>query len=154
MNVNNKPIVYIDMDGVLVDFDSALPKIPASIRARYIGQNDNIPGIFSLMEPMPGALAAIEQLKTRYNLYILSSVPWENPTALPDKMAWIRCYFGDGKDSLFYKKVIFSSAKNLNRGSILIDDRTKNGAGEFQGQLIQFGTSKFPDWKSVLDELM
>lgn len=154
MNVNNKPIVYIDMDGVLVDFDSALPKIPASIRARYIGQNDNIPGIFSLMEPMPGALAAIEQLKTRYNLYILSSVPWENPTALPDKMAWIRRYFGDGKDSLFYKKVIFSSAKNLNRGSILIDDRTKNGADEFQGRLIQFGTSKFPDWKSVLDELM
>lgn len=154
MNESNKMILYLDMDGVLVDFDSALPKVPATVRARYAGQNDNIPGIFSLMEPMPGALAAIERLKTKYDLYILSSAPWENPTALPDKMAWIKRYFGDGKDSLFYKKVIFSSAKNLNRGGILIDDRTKNGAGEFAGRLIQFGTAQFPDWDSVLAELM
>lgn len=151
---NNKPILYVDMDGVLVDFDSALPKVSLQVRTQYIGQNDNIPGIFSLMDPMPGALEAIELLKNKYDLYILSSAPWENPTALTEKMAWIKKYFGENKDNLFYKKVIFSSAKHLNRGDILIDDRVKNGAGDFHGRLIQFGTKDFPDWKSVLNELM
>ena len=38
-------------------------------------------------------------------------------------------------------------------GDYLIDDRTKNGAGEFSGELIQFGTNKFPDWNTVLKYL-
>jgi hypothetical protein len=38
-------------------------------------------------------------------------------------------------------------------GDYLIDDRTKNGAGEFSGELIQFGGKDFPDWKSVLNYL-
>jgi len=36
----------------------------------------------------------------------------------------------------------------------LIDDRTVNGAGEFQGVHIHFGQEKFPNWKSVLDYLL
>jgi len=38
-------------------------------------------------------------------------------------------------------------------GDYLIDDRTVNGAGEFKGELIQFGTEKFPNWEVVLDYL-
>jgi 5'-nucleotidase len=30
-------------------------------------------------------------------------------------------------------------------GDYLIDDRLKNGAGEFKGELIHFGTDKFPE---------
>lgn len=154
MKESKKPILYLDMDGVLVDFDSALPRVADEIRKQYIGQNDNIPGIFSLMDPMPGALEAVEKLREKFDLYILSSAPWENPTALPDKMAWIKKYFGEGKDSLFYKKVIFSQVKNLNIGDILIDDRTKNGAGEFTGRHILFGREEFPDWQTVLEEIL
>ena len=51
-------------------------------------------------------------------------------------------------------RLFFSSAKNLSRGDILIDDRTANGAGEFTGRLIRFGSSEFPNWQSVLDELL
>ena len=43
--------------------------------------------------------------------------------------------------------------KNLNKGDFLIDDRTKNGAGEFEGELILFGSEKFPDWKRVCEYL-
>ena len=46
-----------------------------------------------------------------------------------------------------------SQTKTLNIGDYLIDDRTKNGAGEFRGELIQFGTETFPDWDSVLNYL-
>jgi 5'(3')-deoxyribonucleotidase len=87
-------------------------------------------------------------------LYILSTAPWRNPTALNDKLAWIKKYFGDGKDSVFYKRLIITHHKNLNQGDYLIDDRTKNGAGEFGGELIQFGSEKFPDWNSVIDYLL
>jgi len=150
----NKPILYLDMDGVLVDFESAFSRISKHILRQFANNKDDIPGIFSLMEPMPGAIVAVDRLKERYDLYILSSSPWENPTALTDKMNWIKAHFGDGKDSLFYKKVIFSQAKHLNKGDILIDDRTRNGAGEFSGRFILFGSKDFPDWDAVLRELM
>lgn len=44
--------------------------------------------------------------------------------------------------------------KNLNIGDFLIDDRTKNGADRFTGEHIHFGTSKFPDWDTVVRYLM
>jgi len=46
--------------------------------------------------------------------------------------------------------LILSHHKNLNAGNFLIDDRTKNGSGEFGGEHIHFGTDKFPDWKTVV----
>ena len=66
-----KPIVYIDMDGVLADFKSALTKISPELIDEFAGQHDNIPGIFSLMEPVPGAIEAVYALKDKYDLYIL-----------------------------------------------------------------------------------
>jgi 5'(3')-deoxyribonucleotidase len=55
---------------------------------------------------------------------------------------------------MFYKRLIISHHKNLNNGDYLIDDREKNGAKEFAGELIQFGSEKFPDWNSVTDYLL
>lgn len=150
-----KPIIYIDMDGVLVDFESALTKVSPEMLEKFAGEYDNIPGIFALMDPVPGALEAVDRLKEKYDLYILSSSPWKNPTALGDKLAWVKKYFGgDGQENIFFRKVIFSSVKHLNRGDILIDDRTANGAGDFLGRHIHFGSSEFPNWQSVLNSLL
>ena len=155
MNENDKSIIYIDMDGVLVDFESALTKVSPEILEKFTGEYDNIPGIFALMDPMPGAIEAVDLLKEKYDLYILSSSPWENPTALGDKLAWIKKYFGgEGRENIFFRKVIFSSVKHLSCGDILIDDRTANGAGDFSGWHIHFGNSEFPDWQSVLNSLL
>ena len=81
------------------------------------------------------------------------SAPWKNPSAWKDKLEWIQKYFGDGQGSIFYKKLIISHHKNLNVGDYLIDDREKNGAKEFSGELIRFGSKKFPDWSSVTNYL-
>ena len=35
-------------------------------------------------------------------------------------------------------------------GDYLIDDRKFNGASEFRGKWIQFGSEKYPNWESVL----
>ena len=65
-----KPIIYIDMDGVLVDFTSALTKVPDEMLKKFAGEYDNIPGIFALMDPMLGAIEAVDLLKEKYDLYI------------------------------------------------------------------------------------
>jgi 5'(3')-deoxyribonucleotidase len=149
-----KPIIYIDMDNVLVDFQTGIDCLNEAVKKEYEGRLDDVPGIFSLMTPMPGAVEAVHTLSSYFDLYILSTAPWLNPTALNDKLAWVKKYFGDGKDSVFYKRLIITHHKNLNKGDYLIDDRTKNGAGEFGGELIQFGNEKFPDWNSVIDYLL
>ena len=51
-----KPIIYIDMDGVLVDFTSALTRVSPEMLEKFAGEYDNIPGVFALMDPMPGLL--------------------------------------------------------------------------------------------------
>lgn len=50
--------LYIDLDNVLVDFPSAFPRVDPELLSKFPENRDDIPGIFSLMEPMPHALEA------------------------------------------------------------------------------------------------
>jgi 5'(3')-deoxyribonucleotidase len=145
-----KKILYIDMDNVLVDFPSAFEYLDEDTLKKYEGRLDEVPGIFALMKPVDGAVEAFKKLSQKYDTYILSTSPWNNPTAWSDKLEWVKKYLGD----VAYKRLILTHHKNLNKGDYLIDDRTKNGAGEFEGELILFGGDKFPNWQSVLDYLL
>ena len=53
-----------------------------------------------------------------------------------------------------YKRLILTHHKNLNRGHFLIDDRENHGAREFDGELILFGSERFPDWPTVTQYLL
>ena len=75
-------ILYIDMDNVLVDFQSGIDRLSAEDRTKYDGEYDEAPGIFSLMDPMPGALKAFEVLASRFDTYVLSTAPWSRLTHL------------------------------------------------------------------------
>lgn len=149
-------IVYVDMDNVLVDFQSGLDRVPEDIKAEYANDGtgkphyDDIPGIFSLMDPMPGAIEAMQELNKFFDLYILSTAPWLNPSAWSDKLEWVQRYFGKNEKSIFYKRLIISHHKDLNHGDFLIDDRKRNGAEQFKGELIEFGSAEFPDWTTVV----
>ena len=147
---NKKKILYFDMDNVLVDFSTGIAREDATTLQAYEGRLDEVPGIFSLMDPMPGAVEAFQQLSQVYDAYILSTSPWENPSAWMDKLIWVKKYLGKPA----YKRLILSHHKDLNKGDFLIDDRRKNGAAEFEGELIEFGSERFPDWKSVVGYLM
>jgi 5'-nucleotidase len=154
-----KKVLYIDMDGVIVDFDSAFERIDPAVLESYRGNEDQIPDLFSLMTPMPGAIEAVTELATLFDTYVLSTVPWHNISGASQKIQWIQNHFGAEPGSPLWKRIILSHHKHLNRGDFLIDDRPdRNGAGQFAeanvaGELMHFGGERFPDWDAVLEYL-
>ena len=158
-----KKIVYIDMDGVLVDFGKAIEDWFIShphLKERYKDNPDHIQGLFRNPPPMEGAIEAVKKLHEsgKYELFIATSAPWGNPMSLSDKRFWVEDYFGE----LFHKKVFTTHRKDLLVGDYLIDDRLKNGAGEFSGELLRFGydwendfsPNEYVDWNSILEKLL
>jgi len=150
-----KPIVYVDMDGVLVDFVSGIDKLVERGETMPEGGWDEHADIFPLMDPFPGAIDAINELSQDFELYVLSTSPWNNPNAASDKVAWIKKHFGSEAGSIFYKRVILSHAKHLNAGDFLIDDKDQSHLDlrEFKGEYIHFASDVFPDWPTVVDHL-
>jgi len=132
--------LYIDMDGVLVDLQSNLDKQ---------GWHQNV---FKDPPAITGAIEAFTKLceSDKYDVYILSTAPWNIPNSWTQKRLWVSKYLGKNA----YKRLILCNHKNLLRGDYLIDDRTANGAGEFDGELIQFATDKHPDWQTVIKYLL
>ena len=51
-----KKILYVDMDNVLVDFPSGISKISKQLQSEYEDRLDEVPDIFSLMDPLEGAI--------------------------------------------------------------------------------------------------
>ena len=137
------------MDNVLVDFQSAFPKLDQKLLDEYQDNKDEIPNIFSLMDPMTDAIDSYKELSELFDTYILSTSPWENDSAWIDKIKWVKKYLG----AFAYKRLILSHHKNLNKGDFLIDDRTANGADKFEGEHILFGQEPFNDWENVLNYL-
>ena len=149
-----KKILYIDLDGVIVDFDSGVKKLSDKDKSKYMDDYGSAPKVFGLMDPIPGAIDAVTKLCEHFDVFILSTAPWDNHSAWSDKIKWIHRHFGSGDSSLLYKKLILTHRKDLNYGDILIDDRTKNGASDFHGDFILFGSERYPDWDTVLRYLI
>jgi 5'-nucleotidase len=152
-------IVYVDMDGVIADFDKAIRKIHPTCfeledgdeRGRIIDEICEADiRIFQSLEPMDGGIEAVKLLDKYYTTYFLSTPMWNVPESFTDKRLWIEKHFG----AFGTKRLILSHRKDLNRGAFLIDDRIKNGVAEFKGKHIHFGTKEFPNWSSVLVGLL
>lgn len=160
---NIKKIIYIDMDGVIVNLDSEIKnwfKQHPHLVTKFEKCPDHIPGIFRDPEPVDGAIEAITKLYNsgKYELFIATSAPCGNPYSNAEKRLWVERYFGD----MFHKKIIITHRKDLLKGDYLIDDRIKNGAYEFSGELLRFGydyennynPNQYPDWDSILKYLL
>ena len=149
---NKKIVVYVDLDNTLVDFMSGVNKCSKEKVAQFEWDEngkqayDNIPGVFALMEPMKGAVDAFHWLAEHFDTYILSTAPWNNPSAWSDKLEWVKTHLGDSA----YKRLILSHHKDLLRGDYLIDDGDRADIQQFQGKHIQIGKEPFKDWTAVL----
>jgi 5'(3')-deoxyribonucleotidase len=157
-----KKIIYIDMDGVLVDlskeFDRFFTNNP-HLKERYKKNPDHIQGIFRNAPAIEGAIEAVKKLAEcgKYELFIATAAPWGNPMSASDKRFWIEDHFGN----LFHKKMFVTHRKDLLMGDYLIDDRLKNGAEDFKGELLRFGWAyetetwnEYPTWESILNKLL
>ena len=151
----DKKIVYVDMDGVLVDLVGCV----YSTYAHALGSDDfNIGAIvdehvdcFYHAEPIEGAIDAFKDLANdpRFDVYILSTAPWENIQAWTAKRVWVEKHIGKEAN----RRLILTHNKNLLQGDYLIDDRPNNGAAEFKGELIKFGTEEFNTWNKITTHL-
>lgn len=139
-----KPIIYVDMDGVLVDFNSGVAQLPDDLRKEYEPDFDYVPGIFATMDPMPGAIDACKILFAKYEVYFLSAPSRKNPSCYTDKHNWIAFHVGEN----YAQYMILSRHKHLQRGDYLIDDRP---VPNFKGKQLLFGSPEFPDWNAVLN---
>jgi 5'-nucleotidase len=143
-----KPIIYIDMDGVLCDFDKRKAELEAKgVKGASIFRH---PDAYRDLEPIEGAIEAWNFLQDEYETYILSTPPWSNPDAWSEKRIWVEKHLGTSAK----KKLILCHNKGLFRGDYLIDDRIANGVADFKGQHIHFGSAGFPNWKSILSYLI
>ena len=73
--MDRKKIVYIDMDGVLVEFPETIDDVDESIREQCIEwctenseHHSDFEGIFSTLKPMEGAIPVIDKLSTELSL--------------------------------------------------------------------------------------
>ncbi len=149
-----KKILYIDLDNTLVNFQSGIDRADPVDLVTYEGDLDEVPHIFSKMDPIEGALDAYRTLAAVFDTYILSTAPWKNPSAWHDKVLWVQKHLGLEDGSVAYKRLILSHHKNLNRGDFLVDDRDRNGASQFEGEWLQYGEEPYKTWDDVTAYLL
>lgn len=124
--------LFVDMDGVLVDFDKKLLEIfgeyPQQFKKEEWKRIANYPNFYGSLDWMPNGKklwSNILQLKRErgFRLYILTGLPMGD-WAEPQKREWCK------QNLKGYDLVITCFSRNkhyyANKDSVLIDDREKN----------------------------
>ena len=52
-------IVYVDLDGVIADFDKGRTEHPLGNVSPYIGRPDKLPGLYENLDPIEGAIDSV-----------------------------------------------------------------------------------------------
>src|SRR3984957_19027732 len=135
--------IFIDMDGVIVDFDSY---------AQTLGQTGDQTkrqlGAYLRMEPLPGAIQAIRSLIAMgFEVWAASKPPTGIAHAYADKAAWIFQHIPELRCNL-----ILTHDKGFlgDCGDYLIDDRPdKANCERFVGTLLVFREGN--RWPEILE---
>lgn len=145
-------IIYIDLDGVVADFDKGKNEHPLGNVTPYKGRPEKLPGLFENLDPIKDSIESVNKLLNSdlFDVYFLSTAPWDNPDAWTHKRLWVAKYFDE---KIIRKRLILCHHKQLMIGDYLIDDRRYNGASEFKGEWIHFGSEDFPNWNTILNYL-
>ena len=67
-------ILYVDMDNVLVDFPSGIARLKDADRKTYEDRLDEVPHIFSLMDPIKGLVKVFDGLSGRMRTVVLDNI--------------------------------------------------------------------------------
>ena len=128
--------IYLDLDGVLADFDSSVK----SQTGKYPNEQKDddmwkavqeIPNFYRHLDKMTGADNFFERIKSiaggyDYDVKILTAIPRKSsmPSASDDKKEWVKEHFGDIEVVLGpYSR---DKWKHARKNDVLIDDRKSN----------------------------
>ena len=143
--------VCIDMDGVLCNYEKSWDAARIQYPETAYPQSEY--GFFAELEPIAGALNGIRALVAdgRYDVWILTSPSTKNPFSYTEKRAWV----GKNLGYEYVLKLALSPDKSVFKGAYLVDD-IKEGCGveNFEGTLIHFGSSNYPNWDAVLNKFL
>lgn len=150
----SKKILYIDMDGVICQFNKAIkqlsPTTDTSIFSEEVNEICRLnPNIFHTLEPLEDAIESVKELCEHFEVYFLSCPMWHVPLSFIGKRLWVEEHLG----KIAENRLILTHRKDLVIGDYLVDDMIRHGVAEFKGEHIHFGTEKFPDWKTTLTYL-
>lgn len=141
--------IYIDMDRVMFDYDTGYGLMAA--RHPHVRFVQSLPGFFAGLDPLPGAVAAVNTLRHLADVWVLTAPSVRNPLSYTEKRLSIEAHF----DLDFAHRLIISPDKSLLKGDVLIDDFTEGkGQDRFEGELIHFGSATYPDWSAVMAALV
>lgn len=119
--------IFIDLDGVLADFDGWKDSIPEINDHNVWGHAKKIPNFYYTLRPMPEAFILMDYLQgLRIPLAILTALPRRStlPDAESDKLRWVREYFGDIEFNI--GPFAIDKQKFSAPGRVLIDDSELN----------------------------
>lgn len=118
--------VYVDMDGVLCDYEKAWS---AEYNEDYNRHPQSRVGFFRDLKPLPGAIEGFKALVgAGHDVYILTAPSIKNPHSWSEKAEWIEEYLGYE----WLKKLILTRHKELlcDGKAILIDDLNSGKSGQ------------------------
>ena len=133
-------VLLVDMDGTIADLDADLAH-----RLKERGYNEwanqvinrrdfeydikldsvakqimSLPGFFSSLKPIDGAVQALQQLQEEgWEIFFCTSPLSAYEHCVPEKYKWIELHFGRE----WTRRIIVTKDKTLVRGDYLIDDR-------------------------------
>lgn len=121
--------IYLDMDGVIADWDGSVEKLVGKPRSeiskRQVWKAINKKGFdfWANLDPYPWAMDLVMELKALGKVTICSS-PSHDPMSVGGKLEWLQKFFGRRN----FRDFIFTPQKHLlsRRGDFLIDDREKH----------------------------
>ena len=172
-----RPVVLVDMDGVLADFERAFYKhwaaryperrLPAPEDRQHSQIIDDLPepwhrdarlithapGFFRDLPALSGALDGVRGLSALYDTWICSTPLREGSSSLSEKLEWVEHHLG----AEWTERLILTRAKYMIDGDILIDDTPHlEGLERARWQLVVFdapanlSVTSFPhmNWKN------
>ena len=147
-----KKIVYVNIDGIIAEFESKMfHQIKSIIKDEHYEYRS---ALYELVPPIKDGIQAVHSLlyMNEVEVYFISAPTWCDSEVWLEKREWLSQFFKSYKVT---KRLFLCHQKHLLSGDYLIDHSWRHSSKEFQGEWIHIGVDpRFPGWDEVLQYLI